>query len=79
MERNQAHRAGESRPDAVIEALLTPGESSFVDALLALADEVANGNEPSQAQRALNGGFQAALARRMRETILQDGSTRDAA
>lgn len=80
MERNQANSAPEAKPDVVIDALLAPGEGSFVDALLALADEAANGNAPDKAQRALNGGFQAALARRMREAIGHEGSSdRDAA
>ena len=79
MERNDAHIAGDSRNDAVIEVLLAPGRGSFVDALLALADEAANGNEPDGAQRALHGGFQAALARRMRAAIAQEGGVADAA
>ena len=78
MERNHAYRT-DRRGDAVIEALLAPGEGSFVDALLALADEAAGGDEPHGAHRALHGGFQAALARRMRAAIGQETGARDAA
>lgn len=67
------------RRDAVIEALLAPGDSSFVDALLALADDAANHKEPGGAEDALIGGLQAALARRMRAVIKQDDTSRRAA
>lgn len=83
MERNHEHRGadplGDPRGDAVIEALLAPERGSFVDALLALADEVTPGETPGDALRALNGGLQAALARRMRSAISQDNDRRDAA
>ena len=67
--------------DVVIEALLAPGKGSFVDALLALADEAADHDRPGAAQQALLGGFQAALARRMRAAIAQEneGGVADAA
>lgn len=79
MEPNDAHDTIEPRGDAVVEALVAPGEGSFVDALLALADEAANGNEPGSGGLALSGGFQAALARKMRAVIASDNGARDAA
>lgn len=72
MEHINTYRAQEPR-DAVIEALLTPGQGSFVDALLALADEAAERERPDTAQQALLGGFQAALAHRMRAVIAREG------
>jgi hypothetical protein len=79
MESSEAHSAGNGREDALVEALVAPG-GSFVDALLALADEAANGNEPDRVRRAMSGGFQAALAHKMRATIAgRDSATRDAA
>lgn len=79
MERTEAHSTGNGREDALVEALVAPG-GSFVDALLALADEAANGNEPDRVWRAMSGGFQAALAHKMRVTIAgRDSATRDAA
>lgn len=77
MERDDTDRT-DRRGDAVIEVLLTPGKGSFVDALLALADEAAD-DEADVARRALHDGFQAALARRMRAAIGQEGGVRDAA
>ena len=62
-ESNSSKRAVD---DAVVEVLIAPRQGSFVDALLALADEAANNNEREPAFRAMSGGFQAALARRMR-------------
>lgn len=79
MERTEAHSTDETGEDALVEALVAPG-GSFVDALLALADEAANGNEPDSARRAMSGGFQAALAHKMRVTIArQEHGSRDAA
>lgn len=72
MERT-GHDTNQSRDDAVVEALLSPRESSFVDALLTLGDEAAKGDG------AAPGAFQAALARRMRATIERDGASRHAA
>ena len=79
MKQNESHNTPAPRDDAVVEALIAPGEGSFVDALLALGDEVANNNGAEPARRALSGGFQAALARRMREAIAQEGASKDAA
>lgn len=79
MERNHAHGTGEGGRDAVIEALLAPAGGSFVDALLALADEAADGTRPDSGRQALHGGFQAALARRMRAAITRESGLRDAA
>ena len=79
MERSDSCRAGDSRNDAVIEVLLAPGQGSFVDALLALADEAATGQEPAGAQNALHGGLQAAVARRMRAAMAHRGGAADAA
>ncbi|MEO3384677.1 hypothetical protein [Mesorhizobium sp. CAU 1741] len=79
MERDQPNTAIEPRDDAIVEALLAPGEGSFVDALLTLADESARHDGPADARHALSGGFQAALARRMREVIAKDDASRDAA
>ncbi len=79
MERNDLHFTIQSRDDAVVEALLAPGESSFVDALLALADDVANSDRQDRASRAIGNGFQTALAHRMREAMTQEGAARRAA
>lgn len=68
----------EPRWDALVEVLLTPRDGSFVDALLALADD-ADRNIPGSAERALIGGFQAALARRMRGYMAANNSTARAA
>ena len=72
MERTD-HDTNPPRDDAVVEALLSPRESSFVDALLTLGDEAANGNGVALS------AFQAALARKMRATIEEDGAPRHAA
>jgi hypothetical protein len=64
------HAESKSAPnlgdDAVVEVLLAPRQGSFVDALLTLADEAANNDAKEPAYAAMSGGFQAALARRMR-------------
>lgn len=67
------------RGDALVEALVAPGQGSFVDALLALADETGGDSPADDAQRVLSNALQAALARKMRAIISQDGASRDAA
>lgn len=79
MERTEPHSSNRDRDDAVVEVLLAPGQGSFVDALLALADDVANSNGPDQAGRAISSGFQAAVAQRMRRSIRGEGGQRSAA
>lgn len=79
MKPNESHHSPDTCDDAVVEALLAPGKGSFVDALLALADEVANSNGTKPSHHALTGGFQAALARRMRTVIHHEDSARSAA
>ncbi|TYR30304.1 hypothetical protein FY036_20715 [Mesorhizobium microcysteis] len=64
-----------ARDDAVVEALLAPSESSFLDALLVLADEAANAEGPDTTGRA----FQAALARKMRDALGADHRGQEAA
>lgn len=54
--------------DALYAALTAPRESSFIDALFALPDEV---EEP--AQRAMIDGLQAALAAKMRARLDRRG------
>lgn len=76
MEHTEPHCPIHRRDNAVADALLAPGEGSFVDALLALADEAANGNGP---QRAISNGFQAALAQRMRRSIRGESERQSAA
>ena len=66
------------RGDALVEALVAPGQSSFIDALLALADEAGSDGGDEIGRRVLNSGLQAALARKMRAIIDHDG-TRNAA
>jgi hypothetical protein len=78
MEPIDQHLTKTARDDAVVEALLAPGESSFVDALLALADDVANTDVQDRASRAIGNGFQTALARRMRAAMAEEGAQRRA-
>ena len=78
MEPNDLHLTKTACHDAVVEALLAPGESSFVDALLALADDVANNDRQDRASRAIGNGFQTALARRMRAAMNEEGARRRA-
>jgi hypothetical protein len=79
MEPNDLHFKIQTRDDAVVEALLSPGDSSFVDALLMLADDVANTDGQDRASRAIGNGFQTALARRMRTVMAREGASRRAA
>lgn len=74
MERTDLHNEIPA-DDAVVEALLAPSESSFLDALLVLADEAANANGPDTTGRA----FQAALARKIRDALAADHRGREAA
>lgn len=68
MERN-LYTAGDSRSDAIIEVLLASAQASFVDALLALGNDTRDERNPGDARPALQGGFQAAVARRMRAEL----------
>lgn len=79
METNDAYEAGRVRNDAVVEALMTPGEGSFVDALLALADEAAGTGAAEDGQQVLTNALQAALARKIRTILAHANETRDAA
>lgn len=80
METNDAYEAGgRGRNDAVVEALVAPGEGSFVDALLALADEAAGTGLAEGGQQVLSNALQAALARKIRATLARENEGRDAA
>lgn len=68
MEQN-IDKAGDSRSEAIIEVLLAPAQGSFVDALLALGNDTRDERRPGDARRALHGGLQAAVARRMRAEL----------
>ena len=68
MERN-IYTAGDSRSDAIIEVLLAPEQASFVDALLALGNDTRDERNPGDGRHALQGGLQAAVARRMRAEL----------
>lgn len=64
--------------DALVEALVSGQDSSFVDALFALAQASGQDNG-APADAAIGGGFEAALARRMRIVIERRTERRDAA
>lgn len=74
-----AYEAGRAGNDALVEALVAPGEGSFVDALLALADEAAGTGPAQSGQQVLTNALQAALARKIRTALARETDTSDAA
>lgn len=75
----ETYEAGRTGNDPLVEALVAPGEGSFVDALLALADEAAGAGTAESGQQVLTNALQAALARKIRTALARETDTSAAA